>query len=148
MIVTWLALSVKGLGSRQVPRPTVRSVDQFPRMGSAAAVFIALAHGRVSWYVKNSIGAASPGRWQPCTWHTQSSSSRQISVSQLLLRGVVFHHLDADMVRSLDEGVLDLAAGDGARLIRYFDAGVLQALQRLIQVIHAEADVVRHVALG
>src|SRR5690348_9734552 len=55
---------------------SVRSFAQVPVCGSAnhggiflvrTAVFIAFAHGRVESYVRNDIGAASPGRWH--SWH-------------------------------------------------------------------------------
>src|SRR5579863_6623468 len=51
----------------------VRSLENLPKCGSAnhggiffvsIACLMAFAHGRVSSYVMNDIGAASPGRWQ------------------------------------------------------------------------------------
>src|SRR4051812_21876222 len=40
----------------------------------ATASRIAFAHGRVEEYVKNDIGATSPGRWQP--WQCFCSTGR------------------------------------------------------------------------
>src|SRR5688572_24167088 len=54
----------------------VKLSTNFPYCGSSppggitpviTAAFIALAHGRVAWYVRNDIGAISPGLWQ--LWH-------------------------------------------------------------------------------
>src|SRR5579872_3670037 len=54
------------------------------------------------------------------------------------------HQLNLDMVGAFDKGRLTTRIGVGA--VRDFDAVFLQPLECLVEAIHAEGDMVRHVA--
>jgi hypothetical protein len=46
--------------------------------------------------------------------------------------GLAFDQLDPNFVRSLDEGVLDLASGGGLDLVGYFDALPAELVERIV----------------
>src|SRR5258707_4464375 len=64
----------------------------------------------------------------------------------LILVRVAFHQLDADVVWPFDKSVFAARAGVGA--VSHFDAVFLQAIERLVEIVDTEADVVGNVAFG
>src|SRR6266852_1291774 len=68
--------------------------------------------------------------------------------ARLIYAFSAFHQLYPDMVRAFDKGGPQSPACEGARPVGHFDAVFLQTFQRLLKAVHAESDVVGHVALG
>src|SRR5580658_930224 len=69
---------------------SVRSLAKWPYSANhggiflvTTATFMALAHGRASWYVISDIGATSPGRWQPWQFFCRMGRTSLLNVGEL-----------------------------------------------------------------